>query len=438
MNISEYRVTMKHDGGTVKIIVTARSASLAVDSVVKSEGAPRRSARLVETRPLSFERSGDDTWTPVPGEQWGRVDDQPANVDVHTSPFARDPRNPYGKFADTELRGHHNTVAYCVEHPETYADGTRLEESRARLTEITEELERRGDVDRAVELWERLCYLDFVTGETQGNYQHSTAHLSPGVDGPTGNVNRMPDRVELEALVLSDGEETAYPVHDAQPEYDPSIPDLTPEQRAAVYYHEDKNPWSGDDRLYPITLTLISCGDYHGSDLDAANNRTLRGTPGVDYSEPNTGGMGSVFNVTTTTVGAMTSFENATDPGDADREPAQRRSNALEWLEHLVTTLEGLQDYGLLSEEDHGEYLSELAEEAWSDHLERDAFDMLRDLLSWQDLEPGEELQALIKRTYFGYDENEWNAETATSAVNGRHEDAVKHVASVLFGWNVP
>lgn len=430
MQVSEYRVTMVHDGGTVKIVVTASSAAAAVDSVVKAERAPRRAARLVEART-------NDTWTPVPGTEWGRVEDHPANVNVHINPFAPDPRNPYRKFADTELSGHHNTVAYCVEHPETYADGTRLEESRARLTEITEEMERRGDVARAVELWERLCSLDFVSAETQGYYQSSTAHLSPGVSGPTGNVNRMPDTAELEALVLSDGEETAYPAHEISSEHADDT-DTPMSRRVTLGWARDSNPWSGDDRLYPITLTLISCGDYHGSDLDAANNRTLRGTPGVEYSEPNSGGMGSVFNVTTTTVGAMTSFENATDPGDTDREPAQRRADALEWLEHLVTTLEGLQKYGLLSEEDHAEYLSELAEEAWSDHLEHNAFDMLRDLLSWQDLEPGEELRALIKRTYFGYDENEWSAETATSVVNGRHEDAVKHVASALFGWNVP
>lgn len=433
MNISEYRVTMKHDGGTVKIIVTARSASLAVDSVVKSEGAPRRSARLVETRPLSFERSGDDTWTPVPGEQWGRVDDQPANVDVHTNPFARDPRNLYGKFADTELRGHHSTVAYCVEHPETYADGTRVEESRAQLAEITEELSRREDVATAVELWERLCFVPFVEGSTQGEYLHSTRNLSPRhVEARgMGAVSRMPNREELEALVLSDGEETTYPTHNV-------------EEPSGYVWTQDTSPWSGGLRLYPITLTLISCGDYHGSDIDAANNRVLKDAPGVDYSEPNTGGMGSVFNVTTTTVGAMTSFENATDPGDTDREPAQRRANALEWLEHLVTTLEGLQEYGLLSEEDHAEYLSELAEQAWSDHLERDAFDMLRDLSPFEDDETFDALQdeeqgnPRVHDAYFGYDENEWDAETATSVVNHRHEDAVKHVARTVFGWNVP
>jgi hypothetical protein len=200
MQVSEYRVTMKHDAGTFNIVVTASSAAAAVDSVVKMERAPRRAARLVETRPLQHEAPDPKwtpvpgtEWTPVPGTEWGRVDDQPANVDVHTNPFARDPRNPYSKFADVELRGHHNTVAYCVEHPETYADGTRLEESRVRLAEITEEMERRGDVDQAVTLWERLCAVPFVRGETQGEYLHSTRHLSPeGRGRTTGAVSRMP------------------------------------------------------------------------------------------------------------------------------------------------------------------------------------------------------------------------------------------------------
>lgn len=421
MQVSEYRVTMKHDEGTALITVTASSASAAVDYVIQAEGAPRRAARLVETRPLQFERI-DDAWTPVPGDQWGRVNDQPANVDVHTNPFAPDPANPFITWSARELENARSSWATL--HAEQF---DRPDDVR-KASHVGEELSRREDVDRAVELWERLCAVDFVRGETQGYYAHSTAHLSPETTGHSGHasgrVHRMPNREELEALVLSDGEETAYPVHEFQD--------------GGVSYRQDQNPWSGDDRLYPITLTLISCGDYHGSDLDAANNRALDGTPGVMVREPKTGGMGSVFNVSTTVVGEMSSLENATDPGDTDREPAQRRADALERLESLVKQMEGLTNYPLLNDETHSEYLAELAEEAWSDHLERDALDMLRDLLSWQDLEPGEELQALIKRTYFGYGENEWNAKTATSAVNGRHEDAVKHVASVLFGWNVP
>jgi hypothetical protein len=432
VQVSEYRVTLVHDGGTAKIIVTARSASKAVDAVVNVERAPRRAARLVETRPLEYERTSED-WTPVPGEEWGRVDDQPANVDVHTNPFAKDVTNPYARFSDTELSGHRDTLAYCVEHPETYADGTRLDESVARLAEATEELSRREDVAKAVELWERLCAVPFVRGETQGYYTHSTAYLTPDVSDYSGRVKRMPDAAELEALVLSDGEETDYPVHEV-------------ETRPFILEHVSTNPWSGDDRLYPITLTLISCGDYHGSDVDAANNRALDSTPGVDVSEPNTGGMGSVFNVSTTIVGEMSSFENATDPGDTEREPAQRRADALMWLESLVTQMEGLAtDTVLLDEEKHSELIEELAGEAWDSWLESDVHSELKAIGpggtdAWDDLidDLGPEAQAKVREAYYAFEDNEWTVSSlGNGATNGRHDDAVKHVARTVFGWNV-
>lgn len=347
----------------------------------------------------------------------------------HTNPFAPDPRNPYRKFADVELRGHHNTVARCVERPEEYANGTRLDESRARLAEITEELSRREDVGRAVELWERLCEVPFVTGETQGEYRYSVRHLSPEGRGRTiGAVSRMPNREELEALVLSDGEETIYPTHDVT-------------EPNGYHWTQDTSPWSGGLRLYPITLTLISCGDYHGSDIDAANNRALKNVPGVTVREPNTGGQGSVFNVSTTVVGEMSSFENATDPDDTEREPAVRRDDALAWLESLVKTMERMVDeVTYLDEEVHSKYLAELAEEAWFDHLESDTLDALEDLSPEEDWNffDTEVAKDTVREAYFGYDENEWTAETATSIVNGRHEDAVKHVARTVFGWDVP
>ena len=354
---------------------------------------------------------------------------------THTNPFAKDPRNLYRNFADVELRGFRSTMAYCIEHPETYMDGTRVEESRARLAEITEEMGRREDVARAVELWERLCAVPFVEGETQGEYLYSTRHLSPRHMEARGGgaVSRMPNREELEALVLSDGEETTYPTHDV---VEPS----------GYTWTQDTSPWSYGLRLHPITLMLITCGDYHGSDVDAANNRALQGAPGVEVREPNTGGQGSVFNVSTTVVGAMSSFENATNPGDTERDPAVRRTDALEWLESLVTTMESLVDnVTLLDEGKHSEYLDELAGEAWESYLERDVIDMLAKIgpggrEAWDDLldSSGEELSAMVRAAYFGFEDNEWTAETATSVVNGRHEDAVKHVAREVFGWNVP
>jgi hypothetical protein len=430
MSVSEYRVTMTHDGGTATIVVTASSAAAAVDYVVQAEGAPRRSARLVETRPLAFERVGTDNyaWRPVPGEQWGRVDDQPANVDVHTNPFAPDPQNPFTHHATQELEERRKNWA---------GPGMSVSEITAAMhsvNDVIEELDRRADVETAVELWERLCAVPFVRGETQGEYLYSTRLLSPDTSGRTiGEPCRMPNREELHALVLSDGEEALYPTHDVT-------------ESNGYHWTQDTSPWSYGLRLYPITLTLISCGDYHGSDVDAANNRALDGTPGVTVREPNTGGQGSVFNVSTTVVGEMSSFENATDPGDTDREPATRREDALMWLESLVEKMESLVDnVTYLDEEKHSEFIDELAEEAWSDHLEGDTRDALQDMAPedgttvWEDTlnNATDELKASIHATYFSFEDNEWNAESATSVVNGRHREAVAHVARTLFGWSV-
>lgn len=414
MQVSEYRVTMVHDDGTIKIETTASSASAAVDAVVNMERAPRRAARLVETRPLAYERIDNDTWRPVPGDQWGRVDDQPVNVDVHTNPFAPDPENAFRVYSSEELE-----TAAC--------EGKGQDEMR-------EELSRREDVDKAVELWERLCSLGFVRGETQGYYTHSTCCLTPDTDDYSGRVKRMPDAAEIEALVLSDGEETAYPVHDL----------LT--SGGNVYASQDENPWSGDDRLYPITLTLISCGDYHGSDVDAANNRALQGTPGVTVGEPNTGGMASVFNVSTTVVGEMSSFINNQSTDEWEREPQAQRADALKWLESLVRQMEGLTDYPLLDEETHSELVDELAGEAWDSWLESNVHSELSSigpggLDAWDDLlsDMGDELKATIRVAYYGFEGNDWIVNSlGEGATNGRHDDAVKHVARTVFGWNVP
>lgn len=330
---------------------------------------------------------------------------------THTNPFAPDPQNLFTKFSDSELQalpGAGNQAAYA------------------------EELSRREDLDRAVSLWERLCAVPFVRGETQGEYQYSTRYLDPAHTQPhgLGAVSRMPNREELEALVLSDGEETAYPAHDVT-------------EPSGYVWRQDTSPWSTGDRLYPITLTLISCGDYHGSDVDAANNRALDGTPGVTVREPDTGGQGSVFNVSTTVVGEMSSFENATNPGDTEREPAERRADALMWLEHLVDMMEGLTEYGLLDDETHSELIDELAEKAWDDHLSADTFDRLADNAPSDTEEDRveaqrayEESDALVHAAYFAFEGNEWNVSSlGEGATNARHGEAVKHVARTVFGW---
>ncbi len=275
-----------------------------------------------------------------------------------------------------------------------------------------------AQLDQAVDLWEQLVSLDGVSGSTQGYYAHSQVHLSPDVKGPSqGNAYRMPNTAELRALILSDGETTPYPVTG----------------------HSDSNPWNQSDELDPIEITLISCGDYHGSCLDSANNRALDGHPGVTVSYPGTGGMGSVESESTVVVGQMSAFAN----GQGDEPTA---SDALEWLVALVLIMHGLSDYPLIDDEKHSEYVNELADEAWDAYLRSDIESELRDLdptgefTFWDDItipDDPRDTDDIVREAYYAYDENEWTCESATSVVNGRHSDAVRYAAARVFGWNV-
>jgi len=146
----------------------------------------------------------------------------------------------------------------------------------------------------------------------------------------------------------------------------------------------------------------------------------------------------------------MSSFENATDPGDTEREPAQRREDALMWLEYLVTQMEGLAtDTAFLDEEKHSELIEELAGEAWDSWLESDVFTALGDLAGsyWdRDEDWHDELDAMreaepgpVRDAYYAFEDNEWTVSSlGNGAANDRHDDAVKHVARTVFGWNVP
>lgn len=269
-----------------------------------------------------------------------------------------------------------------------------------------------AQVDATVALWQRVCGYHEITGTTQGHYEHSTVYLSPDVSGEQmGNAYRMPNEEEIRALVLSDGEETGHPCVN----------------QAGI------NVWSGDDRLYPITLTLMAYGDYHGSDLDAANVRSLDGTPGVTVSMPgrrDDGGSATVV------LGEMTSFANA--QGD---EPSAE--DAIMWLRDLVSTLDGLSGYPLISDQTHSEYVTELADEAWDAYLRSDIESELRkmspdgefdyaDVKIIGDPRDGDDI---IRCAYYAFEENEWNAENATSVVNARHDDAVRHVAETVLGY---
>lgn len=273
------------------------------------------------------------------------------------------------------------------------------------------------ELNMAVHLWLQLVSMRGVSGSTQSYYTHSSVHLSPEVTGhQQGNAYRMPNGKEIRALILSDGETTPYPGAE----------------------DDSSNPWNQSDELDPIELTLISCGDYHGSDYDSANNRALDGHPGVTVSYPGTGGMGSVESVSTVRVGEMSTFANAqgAEPSTAE---------ALEWLAALVKTLYSLDDCPVLDDEKHAEYVNELAEEAWGNYLRSDieselaTLDPSGEFSDWSDvtLDDPRDTDDVFRVAYFEFEDNEWTCESATSVVNGQHSRAVRYAAAKAFGWPV-
>lgn len=338
----------------------------------------------------------------------------------------------YGEFIETDDDGSGVIVTDSGTFP-VLADTVMPVTTESRYT--TEEL------TSIVDLWERLCAI--TTGETRGEYLCSTRYLSPeSKDRDYGNTTRMPDATEIRALVLSNGAEIEYPKHG----------EFEDGERM-----ENRSPYSYGDQLYPITLTLISCGDYHGSDVDSANNRALdQNYVGVDVRYPNTGGMCSIESVSTVELGCMSVF------GDSEREE-------IENLQALVEALEGLTDYPLLDEDIHSQYVSTLTEDAWDRYLSLDIESDLVALcpnridypitdrsLSPHAIENAHELVAALweasgehaandtrgldvsdafRLAYYEYDGNEWTCEAATSVVNGRHDEAVRHAAHVVFGW---
>lgn len=333
----------------------------------------------------------------------------------------------YGEFIETDDDGSGIIVTDSGTFP-VLADTVMPVTTESRYT--AEEL------TSIVDLWERLCAI--TTGETTGEYLHSTRYLSPHGQG---NTTRMPDATEIRALVLADGAETEYPKHG---EFEDGR------------YMDHVSPYSYGDQLYPITLTLISCGDYHGSDLDSANNRALdQNFVGVDVCYPHTGGRGSVESVSTVELGCMSVF------GDSEREEIDN-------LRALVEALEGLTDYPLLDEETHSEYVSTLAKDAWDQwiyidvqselvalcpnrvdyparvagELVENAHELVEALWNASGEHAATDTRGLdvddaFREAYYEFEDNEWIVESggATNVINDNHPLAVAHAARVVFGW---
>ncbi|MFE9747578.1 hypothetical protein ACFYOT_21970 [Saccharothrix saharensis] len=108
----------------------------------------------------------------------------------------------------------------------------------------------------------------------------------------------------------------------------------------------------------------------------------------------------------------------------------------------LVKELERLRLVGLLDEERHSAHLDTLAHNAWRSHLRAEVITTLRTLAPDHEEDRAVVLVGLdaddpIGESYFGFEGNEWTAVTPFRARNGRHDDAVMHVATTLLGWEV-
>lgn len=270
-------------------------------------------------------------------------------------------------------------------------------------------------VDTLVELWGDLITIDRVTGSTRG-YYGSNVHLSNGVtsDWPDGNAYRMPNALEIRALVMADGEATAYPATE----------------------DNEENPWDQTDEMAPVELSLISCGDYHGSFEDAANNRHLDGLPGVSVRYPNTRDVESESIVE---LGSVTAFTLEEETATAE--------SVITNLREVVGAMASLErgDVVVFHETNLHEYTMEQARSWWENGLGRDVTRQIEDMNpagqfeDLPELEDGKDPEDAIREAYFGCPETEWKSsnpgQTATSVHNTGHEAAVKYAARTVFGW---
>lgn len=253
---------------------------------------------------------------------------------------------------------------------------------------ITVELYSPEQFTTACELWTRLASLH-STSLQEGPYRSSPPVKTRDADFPE----------KLSALVFSDGE----------------------------LIEDSAHPWAFPNT---IEMTLISYSDYGGSCADAANLRYLRDDIAYDCLSISENGVHGNSEVTMR-LGEL--------PVDIDGTPGfDRTQTGLDRLAHIVEMFEGLESYPLFSEESHSEYVDELADEAWDAWLGSDVEGELRDL----GVDLGELSEALydvkikqVREAYYSFDGNEWTCETATSVHNGRHSEAVEHVAHEVFGW---
>ncbi|MGK4593964.1 hypothetical protein [Amycolatopsis sp. w19] len=175
------------------------------------------------------------------------------------------------------------------------------------------------------------------------------------------------------------------------------------------------------DDDYAITVTLVDYSDYGGTERDVANVRYLTDAPGVQTSTNGRHGYGSAW---------VQLGELPTNGDDVD--------TGIEWLASLVQSVQAIDD-GEVDESTLEEYERELQEAAWAAWLEADTRSELADWLGCDDLDDFDYTHDEIRNLYYSFEGNEWTCDSATSATNLQHENAIEHVAeTILKAWRKP
>jgi hypothetical protein len=271
-----------------------------------------------------------------------------------------------------------------------------------------------AQLDQAVELFSIL--LDHPRIE-------AASLREPHVRTPLGiraGSDPLPREDQIRALVLADGARTTH----THPDGDREVID-------------------------PVEIVLVSYSDIHGTAADAANLRALARIPGVTIVR-SIGNRGARAQMR---LGELSAFTTTEDTSRDHPSEAIRRLDQV--VDAMTTTLEEL----YIDDTTHVDYLIELAEAAWDAWIRLDLPAELRQLARDLDIEVPDDAHSSdggqydaddvdtyvddlfdvyadkVRAAYYDYAGNEWVAETATSVINARHGQAVRHAAHMVFGW---
>jgi hypothetical protein len=180
-----------------------------------------------------------------------------------------------------------------------------------------------------------------------------------------------------------------------------------------------------------VKVTLISYSDYRGDDFDAANVRAIE----QGYSW-----------VGTETDGVHGHGEAWLQLGELPYSPDGDIDWQLDVLEEFVAILEGLSEYSAIDYELHSQYVEELGFEHWDQYLGSDVLSHLRDELCGYDgdFDDFGFSDDNVKDLYynagmFGGPESDWYCDSATHAVNGRHDQTLEWIADhIVKVWRTP